>query len=97
MAKFLGKYTRKAEALVCAAGMLLSTPFLFLALTVAQYRVLPVAWVSECVRGEFVVHCWLDDAWETCNVWDPVVNRVIGSNVITVIFDERDSLHNDRH
>lgn len=58
MAKFLGKYTRKAEALVCAAGMLLSTPFLFLALTVAQYRVLPVAWIMVFFAEFFLCLNW---------------------------------------
>ena len=47
LSKQLGKFTRKAEAIVCASGMLLATPFLFLAIVVAQYRLLYVAWVSQ--------------------------------------------------
>lgn len=45
LAKFLGKYTRKADALVCSLGMMVATPFLFLALTVVQYQQIYVAWV----------------------------------------------------
>ena len=49
ISKQLGKFTRKSEAIVCAVGMLVATPFLFLAIVVAQYRQLYVAWVSVCV------------------------------------------------
>ena len=46
LSKALGKRTRKAEAIVCSIGMLMGTPFLFLALAVAQYKNLYLAWVS---------------------------------------------------
>ena len=46
LSKFLGRYTRKAEAIVCSMGMLIGTPFLFFALIVAQYKTLYVAMVS---------------------------------------------------
>ena len=50
LSKALGKRTRKAEALVCSIGMLCGTPFLFLALVVAQYKNLYLAWVSMCTH-----------------------------------------------
>ncbi len=45
LSKKLGQYTRKAEAIVCSLGMMLGTPFLFLALTVPQYDNLYIGWV----------------------------------------------------
>ena len=45
LSRFLGRYTRKADAIVCALGVTLGTPCLFVALTVVQYQVMPVSWV----------------------------------------------------
>jgi len=47
LSKYLGKYTRKAEALVCSLGLLAGTPFLFFSLTVVQYKQIYVAWVRS--------------------------------------------------
>ena len=67
LSKQLGRFTRKAEAIVCAAGMLLATPFLFLAIVVAQYRQLYVAWVSkDHVDNACVCVCV---CVYTCDVW----------------------------
>ena len=55
LSKFLGRRTRKAEAIVCAMGMLLGTPLLFLALSVPQFKHLYVAWVS--VPSDMGVAC----------------------------------------
>ena len=46
LSKFLGRYTRKAEALVCSLGMLISAPLLLAAITVVHYEQLYVAWVG---------------------------------------------------
>lgn len=46
LSKFLGRYTRKSEAIVCALGISVGTPFLYLALTVVQYRIMTLSWVS---------------------------------------------------
>ena len=45
LSKFLSRYTRKAEALVCSLGLLVGAPFLFFSLTVVQYKQIYVAWV----------------------------------------------------
>lgn len=45
LSKFLGRYTRKSEAIVCALGVTVGTPCLFLSLIVVQYRILPLSWV----------------------------------------------------
>ena len=45
LSKFLGRYTRKADAIVCAIGVGFGTPFLYVALTVVQYRIMPLSWV----------------------------------------------------
>lgn len=58
LSKQLGKYTRKAEAIVCATGMLLATPFLFLAIVVAQYRQLYVAWMFVFLAEFFLCLNW---------------------------------------
>ena len=47
LSKFLGKYTRKADAIVCALGVGLGTPCLYVALTVVQYRIMALSWVSS--------------------------------------------------
>ena len=49
MSKFLSRWTRKSDALVCSVSMLLGGPFLFLALLLARYE-LYAAWVSEPFR-----------------------------------------------
>ena len=51
LSKFLGRYTRKAEAIVCTLGVAVGTPCLYLALTVVQYRIMPLAWVSPTTPG----------------------------------------------
>lgn len=51
LSKALGRYTRKSDAIVCAIGVTVGTPFLYIALTVVQYRIMPLAWV-----GEYDVH-----------------------------------------
>ena len=51
LSKFLGRYTRKAEAIVCTLGVAMGTPCLYLALTVVQYRIMPLAWVSPATPG----------------------------------------------
>jgi len=61
LSKFLGRYTRKAEAIVCSMSMLLGTPFLFMALVVVQYKVIMVSWVSVFFA-----------TLATCLVWTPV-------------------------
>lgn len=58
LSKYLGKYTRKAEALVCSLGMMLSAPLLMVAITVVHYEQLYVSWVgaaSLSARG--LLHC----------------------------------------
>ena len=56
LAKFLGRYTRKSDAIVCALGVSLGTPCLFIALTVVQYRIMLLSWVScSAVYGGSVV------------------------------------------
>lgn len=47
LSKVLGRYTRKSDAIVCALGVSVGTPFLYVALTVVQYRIMPFAWVRE--------------------------------------------------
>ena len=48
LAKFLARYTRKSDSIVCALGVSLGTPCLFVALTVVQYRIMALSWVSNC-------------------------------------------------
>ena len=56
LAKFLGRYTRKSDAIVCVLGVSLGTPCLFIALTVVQYRIMLLSWVSySAVYGGNVV------------------------------------------
>lgn len=50
LSKFLGRYTRKSDAIVCALGVGVGTPCLYLALTVIQYRIMVLSWV----RGIFL-------------------------------------------
>lgn len=45
LSKFLSRYTRKSDAIVCSLGVAVGTPCLFLALTVVQYRIMPLSWV----------------------------------------------------
>lgn len=46
LAKFLSRYTRKAEALVCSISLLTAVPFLFISLTVVQYKIIYISWVT---------------------------------------------------
>lgn len=66
MAKFLGRYTRKAEAIVCALSMIMGTPFLFISLVVVQYRVIYVSWVAVFFA-----------TLSTCLVWTPVAAMLL--------------------
>lgn len=49
LSKFLGRYTRKADAIVCTLGVSLGTPCLFAALTVVQYRIMALSWVRHAM------------------------------------------------
>ena len=58
LSKYLGRYTRKSEALVCSLGMMVSAPLLMVAIAVVHYEQLYVAWVgvaSLSARG--LLHC----------------------------------------
>ena len=57
LSKFLGRYTRKADAIVCALGVSLGTPCLFAALIVVQYRIMALAWVGQAVWWWGTVGC----------------------------------------
>lgn len=61
LSKFLGRHTRKAEAIVCCMSMMVGTPFLFMALVVVQYKVIYVSWA-----------CVFFATLSTCLVWTPV-------------------------
>lgn len=45
LSRFLSRYTRKSDAIVCTLGVAMGTPCLYLALTTIQYRIMPIAWV----------------------------------------------------
>ena len=46
LSKFLGRTTRKAEAIVCTLGVVVGMVALFVALAVVQYRIMALSWVS---------------------------------------------------
>lgn len=58
LSKYLGKYTRKAEALVCSLGMMLSAPLLMVAITVVHYEQLYVSWVFVFLSEFFLCLNW---------------------------------------
>lgn len=58
LSKLLNKYTRKAEALVCSASMLIATPFLFISLAVVQYKVLLISWFTVFFAIYFACLNW---------------------------------------
>ena len=58
LAKFLNRYTRKAEAIVCSVSMLVATPFLYLSLTVVQYKILYVSYVTVFLAILFACLNW---------------------------------------
>jgi MFS family permease len=58
LSKFLGRYTRKADAIVCAVGVAMGTPCLFLALTVIQYRIMALSWVMVFLAEFFFCLNW---------------------------------------
>jgi MFS family permease len=58
LAKFLGHYTRKSDAIVCILGVSLGTPCLFLALTVVQYRIMFLSWVMVFLAEFFFCLNW---------------------------------------
>lgn len=58
LSKFLGRYTRKSEAIVCALGISVGTPFLYLALTVVQYRIMTLSWVMVFLAEFFFCLNW---------------------------------------
>eukprot|EP00731_Ephydatia_muelleri_P022504 Em0015g87a len=57
MSKFLSRWTRKSDALVCSVSMLLGGPFLFLALLLARYE-LYAAWFLVFVAEFFLFLNW---------------------------------------
>jgi hypothetical protein len=66
LSKFFSRYTRKAEAFVCSISLLTSIPFLFLSLTVVQYQVIYVSWITVF----FAVFC-------VCLNWTPVAAMLL--------------------
>ena len=58
LAKFLNHHTRKAEALVCSGSILLSIPFLFISLTVVQYELVYLCWVTVFLAVFFICLNW---------------------------------------
>ena len=47
LSKLIGRWSRKAECLVCALSLLGSVPFIFFGLVIAQYgNCMTAAWVS---------------------------------------------------
>ncbi len=70
LSKFLGQYTRKAEALVCSMAMLVGTPFLFMSLVVVQYQIIGISWA-----------CVFFATLSTCLVWTPVAAMLLVSAI----------------
>lgn len=58
LSKLFSRYTRKAEAFVCSISLLGSIPFLYLSLTVVQYKVIYVSWVTVFMAIFFVCLNW---------------------------------------
>jgi len=58
LSKLFNRYTRKAEAFVCSISLLCSIPFLYLALTVLQYKVIVVSWIMVFLGIFFVCLNW---------------------------------------
>ncbi len=58
LSKFLGRYTKKAEAYVCSLSLLVGTPLLFLALNILEIRLLPFAWVRAPVAPRTYLGIW---------------------------------------
>ena len=69
LSKFLNRFTRKAEALVCSASLLTAVPFLFVSLTVVQYKVIYVSWVCVFLS----IFC-------VCLNWTPVSAMLLVSD-----------------
>ena len=58
LSKLLGRWTRKSEALVCSISLFCSIPFLFLALTVVQYKVITVSWIMVFFGVTIICFHW---------------------------------------
>lgn len=58
LSKLLNRSTRKAEALVCSGSMLLSLPFLYVSLTVVQYEIVYLCWVTVFFAIFFICLNW---------------------------------------
>ena len=66
LSKFLGKYTCRAEAIVCSFSMLLAVPFLYLSLLVVQYKIVYISLISVFLAVFFA-----------CLNWTPVAAMVL--------------------
>lgn len=75
LSKFFNKYTHKAEAIVCSMSVILAIPVLYISLTVVQYKIIYLSWVTVFFAVFFV-----------CLNWTPVSAMLLVSVHIVYVF-----------